>query len=111
MTVDQALARLRLNVQPSSYPTLAEQELVDILAIYAVPDADGILPDELGWVGTWDITAASRKGWLVKAAKAVGDVNYNSDGSQTSLSDIHAHCMAQADRYHSVGSLRAGAYS
>lgn len=106
----RALAMLRTNIQPTVYPTLTEQEVSDLLATYALPDASGRSPDAEGWVGTWDIRAASRAGWLLKAAKAVPEVNFAGDGAQGSLSDIHAHCMAMAKRYESIGTINVGAF-
>lgn len=105
-----ALAKLRTNVQPGVHPTLTEQELADLLVSNALPDGNGNIPYAPGWVANWDIRKASREGWLLKAAKAVPSVNFAGDGAQGSLSDIHAHCMAMANRYHDIGSINVGAY-
>lgn len=105
-----ALARLRTNVQPGVHPTLTEQELADLLVANALPDSNGNIPYSPGWVENWDIRAASRQGWLLKAAKAVPSVNFSGDGTQGSLSDIHEHCMAMANKYQSIGSINVGAF-
>jgi hypothetical protein len=104
-----ALARLRINTQAASEPVLTEQELDDLLSMYALEDADGLAPDEVGWSGTWDMAAASRKGWLLKAGKVVSDVTYQADGASYSQSDMHAHCMAMAQSFGQVGVFSLGA--
>ena len=100
-----ALTRLTLYAQPTVEPTLSPTELDALLDTYAMADEQGLAPDELGWVGTWDIRAAARRAWLLKAGKVAGLVNITSDGQQTSYSDLHEHCLAQAKLYATHGSL------
>lgn len=99
-----ALARLRLNVQPDADPTLTSDELDTILDLYALQDANGAVPGEDAWLGLWDIRAASRKAWQVKAAKVVSDVDYDVDGSKYTQSQLTEHCLKQADLYADQGS-------
>lgn len=103
-----ALARLRINCQAASAPVLSDPELDDLLAYYALADSSGLPPDDPAWVGTWDLQAAYRKGWLVKAGKVVDEVNYSVDGAQYSTSDMHAHCMSMAQSFGSLGNLSIG---
>jgi hypothetical protein len=103
-----AKARVRLKCQASAEPTLTDQEIDDLLAIYAYADADGRAPDDAAWIGTWDLPEVYRQGWLLKAAKVVGDVTYSADGAQYSQSDMHRHCLEQANRYGSIGVLSVG---
>lgn len=98
-----ALARLRLNCQPDTDPVLTSDELDTILDLYAVTDDLGLSPSDPGWVGTWDIGGASRKAWLVKAAKVVPDIDYDVDGAKYTQSQMYANCMRQADRYGDAG--------
>lgn len=98
-----ALARLMLNCQPASDPVLSGDELDTILDLYALADAQGLAPYEDGWLGLWDIRAASRKAWQVKAAKVVADVDYDVDGAKYTQSQLHAHCLAQADLFADQG--------
>lgn len=98
-----ALARLRLNVQPDADPVLTSDELDTILDLYALEDANGVAPLADGWLGLWDIRAASRKAWQVKAAKVVSDVDYDVDGAKYTQSQLTAHCLAQADLYADQG--------
>lgn len=98
-----ALARLRLNSQPDSDPTLTSDELDAILDLYALEDANGLAPDADGWLGLWDIRAASRKAWHVKAAKVVNDVDYDTDGAKYTQSQLTEHCLKQADLYADQG--------
>jgi len=100
-----AKARLVINTQARLEPKLSDQEMEDLLAAYARKDTQGQLPDNPAWVGTWDIRAATRQAWLIKAGKVAGEVNFQADGTAYSLSDMHAHCMAMASKYGSVGSM------
>jgi hypothetical protein len=98
-----ALARLRLNCQPTTDPVLSDGELDIILDMYAIEDALGLAPTDAGWVGTWDIGGASRKAWLTKAAKVVPDVDYDVDGAKYTQSQMYANCLRQADRFADAG--------
>lgn len=99
MTPEQALARLRLHVQPTSEPTLSEQELSDLLAVHALADSEGNAPNTEGWVGTWDIRKAAYDGWLIKAGKVANDVTYRADDASYNQSEAYAHCLTMADRF------------
>ena len=103
-----ALARLRLNTQADTSPTLAEAELGIVLDQFALMDGNGVAPTELGWLGVWDIQGASRKGWLIKAGKVVPHVTYDADGARYDQSDVHAHCLAMAQQFGSLGTVSIG---
>jgi len=47
----------------------------------------------------WDLTAAARAGWLLKAGKAATCVDFEQDGIKFSASQVAKHCKAQADQY------------
>lgn len=100
-----ALARLKLNVQPTSEPTLSDDELDTILDLYALEDSQGLGPLDDGWLGLWDVRAASRRAWQVKAAKVVADVDYDADGAKYTQSQLHDHCLTQAELYADQGSV------
>ena len=108
MLLDVAKARVRLKCQTSVAPQLSDQEITDLLAVYALQDTNGLGPTEVGWVGTWDLTEVYRQGWLLKAAKAVAEVSYQADGAQYSQSDLYAHCIEQSNKFGSIGSISVG---
>ena len=101
----KAKARLRLESQAYTEPRLTDQELDDILAIFARTDADGLLPDDPSWTGTWDLRGAIRKAWLIKAGKVAGEPSFAADGSSYQLSDIYQHCMGMAAKFAQVGTI------
>jgi len=68
-------------------------------------DSQGLDPEADGWLGLWDIRGASRKGWLLKAAKVVSDVDYDVDGAKYTQSQLTDHCLKQAAQYEDAGSL------
>lgn len=102
------MARLNLNCQPAADPVLAAAEVEVILDMYAIEDANGLPPSDDEWLGAWDIRAASRKAWEVKASKAVADVDYDADGARYSASQLHAHCIKMAERFAAQGVASVG---
>lgn len=104
-----AIARIKLKCQAASEPTLSDQEVSDILDAYAEVDITGLPPDDPAWVGTWDLAACYRQGWLIKAGKVASDVDYDVDGAKYSQSQMAALCMKQADAYSLTGTISLGA--
>lgn len=100
-----ALARLKLEAQATIDPKLSDAECQTILDMFALEDTSGLAPSDTGWEGTWDLTSAYRKAWLIKARKASADVDYDVDGARYSASQMHEHCMTQANSYNTIGVL------
>lgn len=98
-----ALARLKLYSAWDSDPAISDADMGTILDLYALEDAAGLPPTDLAWAGAWDIRAAARKAWEIKAGKVVSDVDYDADGSKYTASQLHAHCLAMADRFADQG--------
>lgn len=102
MDSTQALAQLNLHLQPEIEPLLSPEELGFLLEDMQGVDANGKKPIDAGWIPTYDraaLASAVTRGWEIKAAKVVTDVNHAEDGAQFSASDMHEHCMKQADRW------------
>ena len=69
-----------------------------------VLDDDVVWVDNGGaWAETWDLRAAAHDGWLLKAAKCAGRVDFTDEGAQFRRSQIHAMCLEMADRYRRRG--------
>ena len=97
-----ALALVTAHTQASIDPTLSAEELALLVDEMKGIDVDGKAPADEGWTPTYDraaLPSAVVQGWEMKAAKAVPEISYTSDGSQFSNSDVHKHCLAQADRW------------
>jgi hypothetical protein len=94
-----ALARLRVMAASASDPTLTDDELRMALAGNALRDSDGYRPDEPEWTPSYQLGAAAQDAWLVKAGKAASRVDGGEGGLKLTRSQLHAHCLAMADRY------------
>lgn len=55
--------------------------------------------DDEGWIETFDLNAAAAAGWEAKAGRLSDRFDVSTDGSALQRSQLHAHCLAQADRY------------
>lgn len=55
------------------------------------------------WSPTWDINRAVARGWKIKAGKVAGAYDVGADGDNLARSQIHAHCLEQADSYRMSG--------
>lgn len=53
---------------------------------------------------TFNLNAAARTVWEVKAAHAVAGVDWKTDNHQVSASQEYDHCMAMAERFRKLGS-------
>ena len=99
MDSTQALAQLSVHLQASVDPVLSSDELGVLLEEMQRVDENGKKPIDVGWIPTYDraaLASAVVRGWEMKAAKVVADVNHAEDGAQFSASDVHEHCMKQA---------------
>lgn len=102
MDLAQATAQLSAHLQPTIDPVLTSDDIAVLLEGMRGIDADGKAPSDIGWTPTYDRAALASVvvlGWEMKAAKAVPDVNHAEDGAQFSASNIHDHCIVQADKW------------
>jgi hypothetical protein len=80
-------------------PALTEGELEDVLAETALPDGDGKTPEAEGWSPTYDMNAAARDAWLIKAARAAGLVEVDPPESGIVTSKVFDNCRRMARLY------------
>jgi hypothetical protein len=83
MNQAEALAYITDNLQPDSDPVLSPDEVVSLLDLAKVDDADGNTPDLDAWTPTYDRRGCARaiaEGWLRKRGKAVGRFEFITDG-------------------------------
>jgi hypothetical protein len=61
------------------------------------------IEDGWDWDGNlWDLNAAAREGWLAKAAKSTGRVDFETQSIGVSASQMYDHCISQANKYQSA---------
>jgi hypothetical protein len=87
---------------------LLDSEVDQLLAAFAEVDINGLPPDDVAWVGTWDLRACYHYGWLIKAGKVASDVDYDVDGSKYTQSQMAEHCLKQAALYSLTGTISLG---
>lgn len=80
-------------------PVLTETELNDVLAANALPDTEGRLPGDVGWVPTYDMNCAACDAWLIKAARAAELTEVDPPGSGIVTSRVFENCRAMARTY------------
>lgn len=54
------------------------------------------------YASLWDLVAAARAAWLLKASKAVTCTDFQQDGVSFSASQVYDHCISQANQYTSI---------
>lgn len=86
-------------VSPNDDPKLTADEVVTVMEMYALTDANGTLPGFAGWVETLDWYGAAMELWQIKAGRAAKFITTNADGQQMSMSDLKKHCNEQVSRY------------
>lgn len=70
------------------------------------PDADGLAPDEDGWVETFDLNRTASQIWIEKAGALAGSYDVNADGGSYSRSQKHANAVKMAGYYASRSAVR-----
>lgn len=50
----------------------------------------------------WDLVGAAREGWLLKASKTVGRVDFTTQSIGVSAGQLHEHCLEMAARFQPV---------
>jgi hypothetical protein len=96
---DEQLARLATMTDASADPQLSNDDLTDLLARNALPDADGRLADDPDWVPTYLMGGAAQDGWLIKAGRVASRVDGGDGSLRLTRSQLHKHCLEMADRY------------
>jgi hypothetical protein len=79
----EALAYITDNLLPDNDPVLSPDEVVSLLDLAKVADADGNTPDLAAWTPTYDRRGCARaiaEGWMRKRGKAVGRFEFTTDG-------------------------------
>jgi hypothetical protein len=80
-------------------PALTDGEIDALLAAVSLVDKDGIAPEALGWVPTYDLNAAAAQGWLIKAGRASELVEVDPPGSGLFASKVFDNCRTMARIY------------
>lgn len=80
-------------------PALTSGEIDDLLAEFAIADANGRSPDDAEWSPTYAMRSAAAEGWRRKAGKASPLQSTDLDGDRMSSNQIFEHCLAMAKRY------------
>ena len=91
--------RLRRMTAAAESPALTDQEITDLLTLWARPDSAGRLPGDTGWVPTYDLNGAAAEGWRWKAGKVAGNFNFAADGQTVSKAELIEHCLRMERRY------------
>jgi len=94
-----ALDKIKLITAWTSEPALTEDELEDLLAEAAIPDGEGVAPEDEGWEPTYDINRAASEAWLIKAARAAELVEVDPPESGIVTSKVFDNCRAMARLY------------
>jgi hypothetical protein len=86
--------RLKRMTAWESEPILADEDVDELLAIYAKADMSGIPPDpdNEDWSPSFDLNAAAAEGWRWKAAKASEMIAADLDGAKLSAEQLFEHC-------------------
>ena len=94
-----SLDKLKLITAWEDDPALTEDELEDVLAETALPDGDGKMPEAEGWSPTYDMNAAARDAWLIKAARAAALLEVDPPESGIVTSRVFDNCRRMARLY------------
>jgi hypothetical protein len=103
-----AIDRLRAMTAAGSQPKLSEEDLTDLLARFSIADSAGRPPSDPAWVATYDLRAAAREGWRLKAAKAAELISTDLDGDRLSANQLFEHCQAMIRSFSSPRSVTYG---
>lgn len=98
-TPEQALARIRLQVQADSEPTLSSDELDELVEMAKQSDSEDRVPSDADWVATWNLNLAVAEGWRWKAGKVAAEFNVLVGGNRFERAQTYQHCMKMASSY------------
>lgn len=106
MTEAEARARLERMVAHNTEPVLSIEDVDQLVDVAKLPDLDGLPPDDVDWVPTWNLSRAAKQGWEWKAGRTTGHFNFGADGQSFDREQVHAHCLAMVRHYsRSIGSV------
>lgn len=102
----EQIARLRGMIAEPAQTTYSDAVLAERIEDNPKADADGLLPDDGGWVETYDLHRTASQIWTEKAAALAGAYDVNADGGSYSRSQKHAHAIKLAGFYASRSAPR-----
>lgn len=105
MDHDQAKAKLSRMVAATEDPILDDDALEELLTGALITDPQGRLPNETGYIETWDLNFAAASGWDEKAGKASGRFGFSEDSQTFNRQQVFDHCERMARRYRSGAQL------
>lgn len=99
MDRDGARARLAVMVAATSRPVLSPDALDLLLDDARTIDSDGRRVQDDGYVPTWNLNYAARKGWEAKAALVAGDFTFTADGAGYNKGSVLANMERMVAMY------------
>lgn len=90
------LRRMVVEPLPTTYTDLT---LAGMIEKTAVIDTNGLLPEEFGWVETYNLYKVAAEIWIEKAAGVADEFDQSSDGGNFQRSQKHAMYLKQANYY------------
>lgn len=102
MNEAEARAFIELHLQPDVDPTLATDEVSQLVPFAASVDEDGFEPGEDDWTPTYSVRGchyAIAEGYQVKYAKAVGRFSFTTDGQTFTRNQTLDHIEHQRQRH------------
>lgn len=91
--------RLKMMTAWEDTPALSDTEIDDLLTRHKIPDSEGVLPSEAGYVTTYNLRSAAREGWTIKMGRAAKLQSTDLDGDRMSANQIFEHCERMAKKY------------
>lgn len=107
LTPGLAEARLRRMVDAEVDPVLEAAEVLELLELCAVPDAEDRAPSDADWTPTYFLARGAAEGWLRKAGRLAMRVDAGADGGTLRRSQAHKAALAMARRYRAQGGITA----
>jgi hypothetical protein len=88
----------RLTGETGSGSVYSDGMLAEMIGRYAMVDAEGYAPVEVGWAGAWDVHLAAADVWEEKAAAVAADFDFAADGGDYKRSQAYGQMVRQAQR-------------
>jgi hypothetical protein len=102
----EQIARLRgMIAEPTTTP-YSDEALAARIEDTPKHDQDGVLPDEEGWVETYDLNRTASQIWTEKAAALAGAYDVNADGASYSRNQKYANAVKLAGLFASRAAPR-----
>lgn len=97
--LSENVSRLALMCGASTAPLLSNAEVVSLLALAALPDADDLVSGDTGWIPTYNLNVAAAEGWRWKAGRVSSAIDFGADGAEFKRSQLFKHCNDMAAMY------------